>query len=48
MIFVITRLEIEIDHLLHHEDAARHPRRGARHHQAARGMRPQKLDVVRA
>src|SRR4051812_3074246 len=40
------RLKIEIDHLLHHEDADHHPHRAACHHQASGLMRPQQLDVT--
>src|SRR3954447_21403393 len=40
--------EVEVDHLLHHEDAHAHPHGASRHHEAAEVRRPKQFDVIRA
>src|SRR5204863_7078011 len=40
--------KVEVDHLLHHEDADAHPHGASRHHEAAELRRPKQLDVIRA
>src|SRR6185436_5382849 len=42
------RSKIEVDHLLHHKDADRHPCGAAGHHHAAEVGHPKQFDVVRA
>src|SRR5437763_8093305 len=40
--------EVEVDHLLHHEDTDAHPHGASRDHEAAEVGRPKQFDVVRA
>src|SRR5579885_2931807 len=42
------RSEIEVDHLLHHQHAARHPEGGGRQHQVAERVGEEQGDVVLA